>query len=189
MIRNFQTLPIEYNIWLFFRHIVDIILLNDFVSYCLFAFSHCTFPPSHSVPLHILRWTAGWTLVFFNLWVKVDAHRVVKDYAWFWGDCFFRSMSGIVFDGVFEMAPHPMYSVGYGRSPFLLPNSGRFRLIGFVWSRVFAAGYYGLSLIVASHTVLFVSLAAHACQFAFLVFFENPRKRFVCPVRLLKVGF
>lgn len=37
------------------------------------------------------------------------------------------------------------------------------------------AGYYGLSLIVASETVLFASLAAHACQFGFLVYFENPR--------------
>jgi len=36
------------------------------------------------------------------------------------------------------------------------------------------AGYYGLSLIVASPTVLFVSLAAHAAQFGFLVYFENP---------------
>lgn len=38
------------------------------------------------------------------------------------------------------------------------------------------AGYYGLSLIVASPTVLFVSLAAHAAQFGFLLYFENPRK-------------
>jgi phosphatidylethanolamine N-methyltransferase len=37
------------------------------------------------------------------------------------------------------------------------------------------AGYYGLSLIAGSYAVLFVSLAAHAAQFAFLVFFENPR--------------
>lgn len=37
------------------------------------------------------------------------------------------------------------------------------------------AGYYGLSLISGSYAVLFVSLAAHAAQFAFLVFFENPR--------------
>lgn len=49
------------------------------------------------------------------------------------------------------MAPHPMYSVGY-------------------------AGYYGISLMMASYKVLFVSLAAHAAQFAFLTFVENPRK-------------
>lgn len=43
------------------------------------------------------------------------------------------------------------------------------------------AGYYGLSLIVGSYPVLFASLAAHAAQFAFLVFFENPRMfSFIC---------
>jgi phosphatidylethanolamine N-methyltransferase len=65
---------------------------------------------------------------------------------------------------VYEIAPHPMYSVGY-------------------------AGYYGLSMgqfpgklirswpaVVGSYTVLFVSIAAHAAQFAFLLWFENPRK-------------
>lgn len=40
------------------------------------------------------------------------------------------------------------------------------------------AGYYGLSLIVGSYPVLFASLAAHAAQFAFLIFFENPRTSF-----------
>jgi phosphatidylethanolamine N-methyltransferase len=41
--------------------------------------------------------------------------------------------------------------------------------IGYAW-------IYGISLIVGSYPVLFVSLAAHCAQFAFLVFFENPRK-------------
>lgn len=37
------------------------------------------------------------------------------------------------------------------------------------------AGYYGMSMIAGSYAVLFASLACHAAQFGFLVFFENPR--------------
>ncbi|KAG6910370.1 phosphatidylethanolamine N-methyltransferase [Tephrocybe rancida] len=118
---DFDELPLEYNTWLLFRQAVDVILV---------------------------KWLGGLLLIVFNLWVKTEAHNVVKDYGWYWGDVFFQR-GALVFDGVFEMAPHPMYSVGY-------------------------AGYYGLSLIAGSYAVLFVSLAAHAAQFAFLLFFENP---------------
>ncbi|KZT52138.1 hypothetical protein CALCODRAFT_476321 [Calocera cornea HHB12733] len=145
---DFDTLPIEYNTWLIFRQFVDIILLNDFVAYCMFAFSHFRVPNNLSMTMHVLRWICGFALIAFNWWVKTEAHHVVKDYGWYWGDVFF-ARGNLVFDGVFEMAPHPMYSVGY-------------------------AGYYGLSLIVGSYTVMFVSLAAHAAQFGFLLYFENP---------------
>lgn len=97
--------------------------ISDFLSYSLFAIANLHFPPTHSVFTHVLRWVIGWTLIVFNLWVKIDAHRVVKDYAWYWGDAFWLIVQqrDLVFDGVYEIAPHPMYSVGY-------------------------AGYYGLSL-------------------------------------------
>lgn len=145
----FDAMPLDYNVWLMFRSIVDVILLNDFFAYSLFAFSCTRLPEGHSVVMHILRWMAGWTLIFFNLWVKIDAHRVVKDYAWYWGDCFFLCLQSLVFDGVYEIAPDPMYSIGY-------------------------AGYYGLSLVSGSYAVLFVSLAAHFSQFLFMTFFEGP---------------
>ncbi|KAI0750354.1 phosphatidylethanolamine N-methyltransferase [Irpex lacteus] len=145
---SFDDLPLEYNTWLLFRQAVDIILLNDFTAYCMFAFACFRVPEGLSTATHIMRWIGGIALIAFNLWVKTEAHDVVKDYGWYWGDVFFQR-GALVFDGVFELAPHPMYSVGY-------------------------AGYYGLSLIAGSYPVLFVSLAGHAAQFGFLVFFENP---------------
>lgn len=146
---TFEDAPIEYNTWLVFRRIVDLILMCDFVSYCLFAIACGRRPVDESVWLTTVRWITGLGLFGFNLWVKLDAHRVVKDYAWYWGDFFYLIDQELTFDGVFEMAPHPMYSVGY-------------------------AGYYGISLMAASYKVLFISIIAHAAQFAFLVWVENP---------------
>ena len=146
---RFEEAPLEYNAWLVFRRIVDLILMCDFVSYCLFAIVCGGRPAGEGLFFTIIRWSTGWLLFFFNLWVKLDAHRVVKDYAWYWGDFFYLIDQELTFDGVFEMAPHPMYSIGY-------------------------AGYYGISLMAASYRVLFISIVAHAAQFAFLFWVENP---------------
>ncbi|KAF9542338.1 phosphatidylethanolamine N-methyltransferase [Mortierella hygrophila] len=146
---DFETAPIEFNTWLLYRQLVDLILMNDFTTYVCFALSWLTVPEGAGFFSNLLRWIGGFVLVFFNIWVKLDAHRVVKDFAWYWGDFFFLIEQSLTFDGVFEMAPHPMYSVGY-------------------------AGYYGISLMTASYMVLFISLFAHAAQFAFLTLVENP---------------
>ena len=146
---RFEEAPVEYNTWLLFRRVVDLILLCDFVSYCLFAIACGGRPSSEGLALTVARWLTGLGLFGFNLWVKLDAHRVVKDYAWYWGDFFYLIDQELTFDGVFEMAPHPMYSIGY-------------------------AGYYGISLMAASYRVLFISIIAHAAQFAFLIWVENP---------------
>ncbi|KAI9271746.1 phospholipid methyltransferase-domain-containing protein [Phascolomyces articulosus] len=147
---DFATSPIEYNTWLLYRQLVDLILMNDFTSYILFTLSWFNWSPQSSFLVgDMMRWAGGLVMILFNIWVKLDAQRVVKDFAWYWGDFFFLIEQSLTFDGVFEMAPHPMYSVGY-------------------------IGYYGLSLMSASYTVLFVSIAAHALQFAFLVYVETP---------------
>lgn len=109
---KFEEAPLEYNTWLVFRRVVDLILMCDFVSYCLFAIA-CFHRPEESWLLFTLRWTTGIVLFIFNLFVKLDAHRVVKDYAWYWGDFFYLIDQRLTFDGVFEAAPHPMYSIGY----------------------------------------------------------------------------
>jgi phosphatidylethanolamine N-methyltransferase len=146
---KFDEAPIEYNTWLVFRRVVDLILMCDFTSYCLFAVVSSGTPDGENMFFGIARWLTGLSLIGFNLWVKLDAHRVVKDFAWYWGDFFYLVDQDLTFDGVFEMAPHPMYSIGY-------------------------AGYYGISMMAASYEVLFISIIAHMAQFAFLVTVENP---------------
>jgi phosphatidylethanolamine N-methyltransferase len=146
---KFEEAPLEYNTWLLFRRVVDLILMSDFVSYCLFAAACGGRPENEKLAMTIARWVGGWALVGFNLWVKLDAHRVVKDFAWYWGDFFYLIDQELTFDGVFELAPHPMYSVGY-------------------------AGYYGISMMAASYKVLFLSIFAHALQLVFLALVESP---------------
>jgi phosphatidylethanolamine N-methyltransferase len=101
---KFEDAPIEYNTWLVFRRVVDLILMCDFVAYCLFAIA-CFNRPPESWLLFALRWTMGVALFAFNVIVKLDAHRVVKDFAWYWGDHWFLIDGNLTFDGVFEMAP------------------------------------------------------------------------------------
>ncbi|KAF2716027.1 phosphatidylethanolamine N-methyltransferase [Polychaeton citri CBS 116435] len=146
---KFEDAPLEYNTWLLFRRVVDLILMSDFTSYTLFAVACGGRPAGEAIPMTVARWVCGVGLILFNLWVKLDAHRVVKDFAWYWGDFFYLVDQELTFDGVFELAPHPMYSVGY-------------------------AGFYGISLIAASYKVLFISIIAHAAQFAFLGLVESP---------------
>lgn len=145
----FDTAPLEYNTWLVFRRLVDVSLSCDFTSYIIFAAACGSRPSGEWLIVTVLRWLLGLSLLGFSLWVKVDAHRVVKDFAWYYGDFFFLVDGDLTFDGVFEMAPHPMYSIGY------------------LW-------YAGTAILAASNTVLFMSIFAWLAQCAFLVFVESP---------------
>ncbi|KAM9951962.1 hypothetical protein ACTFIT_002649 [Dictyostelium discoideum] len=145
---DFDNTPAEYNAWLAFRHIVDIVLANDLVTYVVFALAYYEIPKDVGfsiIPIYLL----GAFLCAFTFWAKTDAYRVVKDFAWYWGDFFFLVDQKLTFDRVFSISPHPMYTIGY-------------------------TFYYGASLITQSYTVLYVSLFAHFCQLIFLVLVEDP---------------
>lgn len=150
--------PVEFNTWLIFRKVVDLILMSDFINF-MGLFVACSLKnevqalntDQQSAWLVYTRLIVGAFLIIFNYWVKVNAHNTIKDYAWYWGDFFFRQINNedLIFDGVFEMVPHPMYSVGY-------------------------IGYYGFALIAKSYTVLVLACFGHFLQMVFLHFIENP---------------
>lgn len=57
--------------------------MNDFTTYVCFALSWFNTSPQSSIFLgDTLRWLGGIFLIVFNIWVKIDAQRVVKDFAW-----------------------------------------------------------------------------------------------------------
>lgn len=153
---NVQKYPDDFNTWLVFRKVVDLILMQDFTAFVCLVVACATADGNqflHGQPSWLIaaRLLVGSCLIVFNLWVKVNAHNTIKDYAWYWGDFFFRQINNddLIFDGVFEMFPHPMYLVGY-------------------------VGYYGFALIAKSYTVLVVAVFGHFLQMVFLHYIENP---------------
>eukprot|EP01102_Stenamoeba_stenopodia_P009549 TRINITY_DN2829_c0_g1_i1.p1 TRINITY_DN2829_c0_g1~~TRINITY_DN2829_c0_g1_i1.p1 ORF type:complete len:753 (-),score=210.08 TRINITY_DN2829_c0_g1_i1:210-2468(-) len=145
---SFDKCPMEFNAWLLFRVLVDIVLANDLACYAAMCLKYFVIPEAFSLSI-IGYYILGLFLCGFTLWAKTDAYRVVKDFAWYWGDFFFLLKQSLTFDRVFGIAPHPMYTIGY-------------------------SFFYGASLITQSSTIFYVSLIAHFCQLAFLALVENP---------------
>eukprot|EP01111_Echinosteliopsis_oligospora_P018369 TRINITY_DN8385_c0_g1_i1.p1 TRINITY_DN8385_c0_g1~~TRINITY_DN8385_c0_g1_i1.p1 ORF type:complete len:481 (+),score=77.89 TRINITY_DN8385_c0_g1_i1:120-1445(+) len=142
-------MPACFNAWFGFRHIVDVVLANDLVSYIVLCIAYYQ-PPAKIWTIDIIcSYLFGIFLCLFTIWAKTDAYRVVQDFAWYWGDFFFLVDQKLTFDRVFALSPHPMYTIGY-------------------------SFYYGAALITQSSVVLYVSLFAHFCQILFLTFVENP---------------
>lgn len=140
--------PADFGAWMAFRIVVDIILSSDFFCYIIFVLAFWEWPEKIGF-FDIILYLIGIGLCAFNFWAKSDALRVIGDYAWYWGDFFFLLDKELIFDGIFQMFPHPMYTVGY-------------------------AFYYGCSLLTRSYTVLYVSFFAHMLQLTFLTVVENP---------------
>ncbi|KAI0559767.1 Phosphatidylethanolamine N-methyltransferase [Gracilaria domingensis] len=146
---SWEKLPSSYNAWIAFRALSMLILTNDGLSYIVLAVN--CFNPLHTSPFWklLICIPTGVALIVLSFWSKGAAHHVLGDFAWYWGDFFFTVDADLKFDGVFELFPHPMYTVGY-------------------------AAYYGAALICRSHTLLAISLLAHISQLLFLALVEEP---------------
>lgn len=148
--QSIRDYPQVFRAWLVYKNLVNIILVNDGATYILLGLKYFNVPGwSDLTPLVFLQYAVGLFLCLFNYWAKVDAHRCIGEFCWFWGDFFFRKDLHLTFDGIFELFPHPMYTVGYSL-------------------------YYGYSLLARSYPLLFCSLLAHCCQLLFLVLVEEP---------------
>eukprot|EP00047_Mylnosiga_fluctuans_P004086 m.232631 g.232631 ORF g.232631 m.232631 type:complete len:714 (+) comp12387_c0_seq1:48-2189(+) len=143
---DFDAMPPSYNAWLLFRNGVDNVLANDVLAFWIFTMVN--FAPIDS-PLDVLSIIVGLLLTGVACWAKIDAHKVVGDYAWYWGDFFFGKDCELIFGGVFNMFPHPMYTIAY-------------------------AWYYAFFFIARSPSVLVIGIIAHLSQIAFLVLVETP---------------
>jgi phosphatidylethanolamine N-methyltransferase len=129
----------------------------------------CFYWPTSIDGLLIVQYSIGLALAGFNYWAKVDAHRCIGEYCWYWGDFFYRKDQNLTFDGIFELFPHPMYvHFSSGLSSLII------RVISCNRYTVGYSLYYGYSLICRSYTMLFVSLFAHLLQILFLVCVEEP---------------
>ena len=146
---DMDSVPVDCQTWLVFREFADVVLNMDAMTHAVFCLRYFEAPASFGF-WAVVRYVLGAALIVFSFWAKKDALRVVKDYAWYWGDTFFLLTDvELRFDGVFEMFPHPMYTVGYGF-------------------------YYGLALMSHSYTVLYISIWGHCCQLMFLSLVEDP---------------
>ncbi|KAI8923366.1 hypothetical protein BC831DRAFT_521762, partial [Entophlyctis helioformis] len=100
-VHNYDAMPSEFNAWILFQELCDLVFANDIASYIFLS----------TRDMVILG--GGSLLVAFNLWVKSDAYELLKDFSWYWGDFFFLMDDAETPDLGFETVPHPMYSIGY----------------------------------------------------------------------------
>jgi phosphatidylethanolamine N-methyltransferase len=177
--KDLNDKPAEFNAWVLNTQIVNVILPNDVFAFCIFAFREANFSIAKCgsignylsnsetsrmmmafVPQSIMTDTTCYifyTLVYIvaflligsSLYAKVLSHKVIGYYAWFWGDFFFRIDKKLTFDGIFNMFPHPMYTVGY-------------------------AWMYGMSMLAGSFQVLGLTMFSHCLQIGFLAYCEEP---------------
>ena len=167
---SLQAYPAGFNAWLLNMQFVNIILPLDVMAFMIVVFRQVDKPSdcfsiflSSDTTASLIAETPGWLcsgasytamgigmlLGLVSVMGKRAAFDVIGHYAWFWGDFFYGLDLELKFDGIFDLAPHPMYTVGYG------------------WM-------YGLALMTGSSHVAALAFGSHFLQIFFLVAVEDP---------------
>jgi phosphatidylethanolamine N-methyltransferase len=159
--------PAEFNAWVLNTQFVNVILPNDVCAFVVFGLRSswlCEAASTEAIYTSLipgiseaglgplfngLVFVIGGILIFSGLHGKLLSHQIIGYYAWFWGDFFFKIDKTLKFDGIFEVFPHPMYTVGY-------------------------AWMYGGALWSGSLQVLGLTMFSHLAQMGFLMYVENP---------------
>lgn len=91
--------PACLNAWFAYRQIVDVILFHDSFGFMFLCGKMMHWPSLNELqnPWLLARFAAGLVLFRFNYWAKVDAHRCIGDWAWYWEDFFYRCVCISVF--------------------------------------------------------------------------------------------
>ena len=76
---SIQSFPQEFRAWLVYKNFVNIILVNDGLTYLLLGLKCWNMPDSFTL-LVLGQYLVGIFLGIFNYWAKVDAHRCIGEY-------------------------------------------------------------------------------------------------------------
>jgi len=173
---SLSKFPPEFNAWILNMYLVNVILPNDVMSFLcvtLVYFNSGTcgslflfqlgpdLSPLVCSAMNVAIQSLSVALIVSSVYGKFASHKVIGHFAWFWGDFFFKLDQTLKFDGIFELFPHPMYTVGY-------------------------AWMYGFALASKSYEVCAVALLSHIFQILFLMYIENPHIDKVYGVEFVK---
>ena len=103
--------------WLLARYVINWALPCDAWAFVCVAFKHvdmenCDLTTTMCASV-MFTTVVGAALIWGSINAKMSANRVLGAFAWFYGDYFFLLDVDVVFEGIYNMFPHPMYTVGY----------------------------------------------------------------------------
>ena len=159
---NDPNVPPAFSAWTIFRFMVTFVEFNDAFVFVLMSIKFAMIERGTPVQFDGILASVSTTmfcvvdvlaclLICGSLYSKLAAFRVAGDYCWYYGDFFFvrTGKPGFSSEGIFEMFPHPMYTVGYG------------------WT-------YGCAILSRSFVILACVITFHLSQLLFLTLVELP---------------